>query len=421
MSGKGSCFERSDECSTIHLRFPSPTFARIATARQLNLLLAAVGLVIVLASVGATVYFVSNLAREERAKVEIWLAAQGAISDLFMDESAANCDLTLHTYILESNTTIPMVLVGQYNDILGGRNFGEAHDADTSFLRTVIDQQQAAGKEPLVIDETRLYYLESSLLQSLRYYPIVLFALLATFVGFGYFAINSSRRAEQNRIWVGMAKETAHQLGTPISAIMAWVEYLKVEHGDNPELEDVATELTQDVDRLQLVAERFNKIGSTPELVPTALPVLLESIYAYMSRRAPRKVEFRLEVAPDLAASHIAVNKHLFDWVLENLIRNALDSMDGSGELVLAAQRDGKSVEITVKDSGKGIPSSKHKTVFRPGFTTKSRGWGLGLSLAKRIVEEYHGGKIFVKESSVGRGATFAVRMPVTTAAALGK
>ncbi len=383
--------------------------------RLWNTLLTVVGVIIVLASVGATMYFVRNLAREERSKVEIWLAAQSAISDLLTDETAVDCDLTLHTDILEGNTTIPLVLVGPYNDILGGRNFGPRRDEDTSYLRQVIEAQLAAGVDPLAIGDTKLFYLESKLLTRLRYYPFVLFALLATFVGFGYFAVNASRRAEQNRVWVGMAKETAHQLGTPISAIMAWVEYLKAEHSDNPELDDVAAELTQDVDRLQLVADRFNKIGSTPELVPMALPTLLESIYAYMNRRAPRKVDFRLALEPSVADAEISVNKHLFDWVIENLIRNALDAMDGSGELVLAARRDGKLVEITVKDSGKGIPSSKHKAVFRPGFTTKSRGWGLGLSLAKRIVEEYHGGRIFVKESSVGRGATFAVRLPTTT------
>ncbi len=384
-------------------------------SRLWNTLLAIVGAIIVIGSVLATMYFVRNLAREERSKVQIWLEAQNAISDLLTDEDAVDCDLTLHTFILASNTTIPLVLVGPYNDILGGRNFGKRRDEDTSYLRRVVNEQTAAGIAPLIIDDTQLFYLESKLLTRLRYYPIVLFALLATFVGFGYFAINSNRRAEQNRVWVGMAKETAHQLGTPISAIMAWVEYLKAEHSDNPELDDVADELTQDVDRLQLVADRFNKIGSTPELVSLALPALLESIYSYMNRRAPRKVDFRLEIDPSVSEAEVSVNKHLFDWVLENLIRNALDAMDGSGELILAARRDGKLIEITVKDSGKGIPSSKHKTVFRPGFTTKSRGWGLGLSLAKRIVEEYHGGRIMVKESSVGRGSTFAVRLPASS------
>ena len=380
------------------------------SSRQWNTLLAALGALIVIASVAATMYFVRNLAREERAKVQIWLNAQTAIADLASDESGA-CDFTLHTDILEGNTTIPVILVGPYGDIINARNFGPRRDEDSAFLVRQVADLVAAGVVPLTFDETKLYYTESKLLQRLRYYPVLLFGLLATFVGFGYFALSSSRRAEQNRVWVGMAKETAHQLGTPISAIMAWVEYLRAERADDPEMAEVAAELSQDVERLHLVAERFNKIGSTPELEPFPLTGILQSVYTYMARRAPRKVDFRLEVGNEMTDVDIAVNKELFDWVLENLIRNALDAMDGVGALVLAARLDGKTVEITVSDTGKGIPSSKHKTVFRPGYTTKSRGWGLGLSLAKRIVEEYHGGRIFVKESSVGRGSTFAVRL----------
>ena len=382
------------------------------------MVLAVVGTIIVFGSVWSGMYFVSNLAREERAKVEIWLSAQQALADLGDDNpAAADCDLTLHTQILEANTTIPMVLVGPYGDILGGRNFGVRRDDDTSFLRTVIEEQRAAGIDPLLIDQTRLYYQESQLLTRLRYFPLVQLGLVAFFVAAGYVAISTNRRAEQNRIWVGMAKETAHQLGTPISAIMAWIEYLRAEYPDNPELREVAEELTQDVDRLKLVADRFNKIGSTPELIPVPVDDLLEAIFAYMGRRAPRKVDFTLAITPEAAAAHVAVNRHLFDWVLENLIRNALDAMDGSGELALSARRDLEQIEITVSDSGKGIPASKYKTVFRPGYTTKSRGWGLGLSLAKRIVEEYHGGKIFVKSSAIGKGTTFAVRVPLTQAA----
>ena len=380
-------------------------------ARNWNTLLAVFGGLILAGSVASAWYFVDNLGREERKKVEIWLAAQTAIMDLMMAEGE-QCDLTLHTQILESNTTIPVVLTSPYGDIIGARNFGRRDD-DSTYLVQLITELENGGFEPLVIDETHLYYTESKLLQRLRYFPPIQLLLIASFLGLGYFALSSTRRAEQNRVWVGLAKETAHQLGTPISAIMAWVEYLKVEHGESEELSDVAAELGQDVDRLQLVAERFNKIGSTPELAPQPVGALLAAVHAYMARRAPRKVDFRLDVPPEAATLSIAVNRNLFDWVLENLIRNALDAMDGRGTLRLSAKQDGRSVEITVADTGKGIPSSKHRAVFRPGYTTKSRGWGLGLSLAKRIVEEYHGGKIFVKESTVGRGTTFAVRLPV--------
>ena len=359
-------------------------------SRQWNTLLALLGAAILLGSVASAWYFVQNLAREERNKVEIWLGAQTAIMALVSGDGG-ECDLTLHTQILESNTTIPVVLVGPYGDIIGGRNFGRRDD-DSAYLATVVAELEAAGPEPLVIDETRLYYAESKLLRRLRYFPPIQLALIASFLGLGYFALSSTRRAEQNRVWVGMAKETAHQLGTPISAIMAWVEYLRAEHADDGDLAGVAEELGQDVDRLKLVADRFNKIGSTPELAPQPVGLILEGVYAYMRRRAPRKVDFALSVPADVATLSIAVNRHLFDWVLENLIRNALDAMDGRGALALAARQDGRTVEITVRDSGKGIPGSKHKAVFRPGYTTKSRGWGLGLSLAKRIVEEYHGG-----------------------------
>ena len=382
------------------------------SARQWNIILAVAGIIVIVASVWSAMYFVGNLAREERSKVELWLTAQQALANL-EDDDDSNCDLTLHAQILAANTTIPLVLVSDYNDILGGRNFGERRDEDTSFLRKVVEEQQQAGVQPILIDNTQLYYQESKLLRRLRYFPLVQLGLIAFFVTAGYYVVSSSRRAEQNRVWVGMAKETAHQLGTPISAIMAWIEYLRLEYPDNPELGEVTEELTQDVDRLKLVADRFNKIGSTPELSHFALGELLESIYAYMARRAPRKVDFTLALTPEAATLQLAVNRHLFDWVLENLIRNALDAMDGEGQLTLAARQDAEVVEITVSDSGKGIPPAKFKTVFRPGYTTKSRGWGLGLSLAKRIVEEYHGGRIFVKESSQSRGTTFAVRIPV--------
>ena len=384
-------------------------------ARQWNLVLALVGAAVVLGSVWAALYFVGNLAREERSKVEIWLEAQqalAALGDADDPDAGADCDLTLHARILESNTTIPLVLVSPYGDILGGRNFGSRRDEDTVFLRGVIAEQIAAGVAPILVDDTRLYFRESKLLRRLRYFPLAQLGLIATFVGIGYLALSASRRAEQNRVWVGMAKETAHQLGTPISAIMAWIEYLRAEYPDDPGLGEVAEELTQDVDRLRLVADRFNKIGSSPELVPADVADLLAGVYAYMKRRAPRRVDFVLAVAPSAADTRVAVNRELFDWVIENLLRNALDAMDGQGALRLAADRLGGTVEITVSDSGKGIPSSKHKAVFRPGYTTKARGWGLGLSLAKRIVEEYHGGRIFVKESAVGRGTTFAVRLP---------
>ena len=359
-------------------------------------------------------YLVRRLKGEERAKVEEWAAAQRYIQTI-SDEEAAICDLSLHADVINSNTTIPTILVSPEGEVIDARNFGAEYDTNRAYVAFVLSEARAAGVEPLDTGgPNSIYYFESTLLRALRFFPVVQLALIGTFVVLGYFAVTSVRRAEQNRVWVGMAKETAHQLGTPISAIMAWVEFLKTEYADDEELGGVAAEIERDVDRLQLVAERFNKIGSAPDLTPAAVSEVVGEVYAYMASRTPRKVDFALDVPPGAGAAQVAVNRHLFAWVLENLIRNALDAMDGRGTLRLAAEMEDDHVEITVVDSGKGVPPGKRKAVFRPGYTTKQRGWGLGLSLAKRIVEDYHGGQIFVKDSAVGKGSTFAVRLPRT-------
>ena len=382
------------------------------SARQWRWLLVVVGLVIVVGSAASAGYLVRALAAEERAKVERWVEAQRHIREM-SDEEAAVCDLTLYTEVLQGNTTIPLILVGPDGRVLDGHNFGERRDRDTAYLAEVVAGLRAEGVAPISGGDNAVYFLESRLLRALRYFPALQLALIVSFVLIGYLVLNAVRRAEQNRVWVGMAKETAHQLGTPISAIMAWVEYLRAEYADNEELGGVADELARDVDRLQLVANRFNKIGSTPELAPAPLAEVAQAVYDYMHARAPRRVDFTLEVSEAAQAARVPVNRDLFQWVLENLIRNALDAMDGAGTLVLAADAADARATLEVRDSGKGIPASKRRTVFEPGYTTKSRGWGLGLSLAKRIVEEYHGGRIYVKDSALGRGTTFAVEVPL--------
>jgi len=234
--------------------------------------------------------------------------------------------------------------------------------------------------------------------------------LVGSFVVLGYFFLTGSKRSEQNRVWAGMAKETAHQLGTPISAIIAWIEHLKLTDPSEEQLE-IVEELRSDVNRLELVADRFSKIGSEPVLTAVNIYEEMDQCRAYMERRAPRKVEFEYP-APQDGNLQVKINKHLFDWVVENLIRNSLDAMDGKGKLSAKIYADGGFINIDLSDTGKGIPSGKHSTVFQPGFTTKQRGWGLGLSLAKRIIENYHQGKIFVKSSKVGEGTTFTIRLP---------
>jgi len=235
--------------------------------------------------------------------------------------------------------------------------------------------------------------------------------LVAIFILLGYLVFSASRREEQNRVWAGMAKETAHQLGTPISAILGWIEMLKVDENISPDQLEIVGELTNDVDRLNLVADRFSKIGSEPKLENYDIYQLLEETKIYMEKRASRKVSFHFPQA-QASETQVSVNKHLFVWVLENLLRNALDAMEGKGEISAAVNADPNNVVILLSDTGKGIPESKQKTVFKPGYSTKTRGWGLGLSLAKRIIEQYHNGKIFVKNSKLNEGTTFQINLP---------
>jgi signal transduction histidine kinase len=244
------------------------------------------------------------------------------------------------------------------------------------------------------------------LLTQLRYFPYIQFAIILFFLGLSYLIFSTARRAEQNRVWAGMAKETAHQLGTPISALSGWVDYMRLTE-TNPETQKVIPEVEKDIERLELIAQRFSKIGSAPELVSVNLQKEIARSVEYIRRRASGKVSINFHSSDEKIEAMIS--PPLFEWVIENLLKNALDAISGSGAIDIYVSKQGKKVYVDVKDSGKGIPSGKFNTVFRPGFSTKKRGWGLGLSLAKRIVEEFHGGKIFVKESSVGKGTTFRI------------
>jgi signal transduction histidine kinase len=237
--------------------------------------------------------------------------------------------------------------------------------------------------------------------------------LLGAFVAIGYISINNARRAEQNRVWVGMAKETAHQLGTPISAIIGWIEHLRETKGDDPGQMEVLQEMQNDVDRLDLIADRFSKIGSAPSLTPVEIYTQMREITTYIRRRASRKIIFS-EPALETPSLIVGINPPLFNWVIENIMRNALDAIeDGIGTISWTIHQQQQRIEIEISDSGKGIHPSELKVVFEPGFTTKTRGWGLGLSLAKRIIENYHKGKIYVKHSKIGEGPTFAIQLPV--------
>jgi signal transduction histidine kinase len=282
------------------------------------------------------------------------------------------------------------------------------HDAEMQMIN-----KMKSANEPVVADLGEgvmrfIYYDDSSTLKQLRVFPFVQLGIFAAFLIISYFAFSNARRAEQNMVWVGMAKETAHQLGTPISSLEGWVEVLKEMNGvkDNPQILD---ELQSDINRLSLVAERFSKIGSVPQLIPENVKDCVERNVSYMRRRASEKVIMTVRCPDDL---QFKINKQLFDWVFENLLKNALDAMSGEGRIDVDVTSDDKHVIVDVTDSGKGIPKNKFETIFEPGYSTKRRGWGLGLSLTKRIVEEYHNGKISVKRSEIDKGTTFRMLIP---------
>jgi len=332
-----------------------------------------------------------------------------AIDDLANDTDL-NADVDLQLAIRDS-FLLPSIL--ETDGIYVGANWGGSRDTMQAFLKKKVENFKQQGLVPMdfAAAESKIYVFNSPLVRLIRLYPIVQVLLVGLFIALGYYVFNASRSAEQNRVWAGMAKETAHQLGTPISAILAWIEHLRLSNENKPDQLEILDELGKDVDRLDLIADRFSKIGSAPELEQTNLYQQLDEIKSYMQRRAPRRVDFKFP--EETEALHVNVNQHLFSWVLENLIRNSLDAMDGKGIISANVSVANRQVNIDLSDTGKGIPSGKFKSVFAPGYSTKQRGWGLGLSLAKRIIENYHKGKIFVKSSKVDEGTTFTISLPL--------
>jgi signal transduction histidine kinase len=387
--------------------------------------LAIAGIIILVISLVYTSYLAQRLREGERNKALLLFDAYQTINDQSNPESPdLEADLTLPTNIIVANNDIPIMVVSETDEVLYAKNFGEDLDTNQAFLKEKLVVLKKKGPEPTEITDTGirqyLYYQNSRLHELLTYFPFLQLLLLSAFVGIGYISINNARRAEQNRVWVGMAKETAHQLGTPISAIIGWIEHLRDSYpeGSNEinalkEMQmEVLVEMQNDVDRLDLIADRFSKIGSAPALTPVDIYAQMREITTYIRRRASRKIVFT-EPSADTAPLIVAINPPLFNWVIENIMRNALDALEeGTGTIEWRVHQHHEYVEIDISDTGKGIPPSKVKVVFEPGFTTKARGWGLGLSLAKRIIENYHKGKIFVKHSKLGEGTTFAIHLP---------
>lgn len=385
----------------------------------------AVFLVTAAAVVGAFMYvstgLVHDLSAQERARMEIWADATREILRS-ATEDGAGVDIDFLLRILESNTTIPVLLTDGEGNILQYRNFTLPEPADTlnPDVLSAANERYLRGKLASLANTTNvidievepgltqhLYYEDSTLLKRLSFYPYVVIAVLIAFVVVVYLAMLSTKRAEQNRVWVGLSKETAHQLGTPISSLMAWMELLPEMGVDR----ETVAEMNKDVTRLSTIASRFGKIGSVPQMVRTDLNTIVANATNYMATR----ISGRIKLSANLCAEALPVmaSAPLFEWVMENLIKNAVDAMDGSGSITVTTfASDGRAV-IEVADTGKGIPRKNFRTVFQPGYTTKKRGWGLGLALASRIVGQYHRGSIFVKTSAPGRGTTFRIELPL--------
>lgn len=382
--------------------------------RQVKILLVVAAIVIAVASLVVSHFLTKDLEAEERNKMEVWAEAMRSLN-----KADENTDLSLVLKVLNENNTIPVIVMDSNGNVSEFRNLNISADNYDDSLRVASDigkRLKASGRDIRInlntddpaarADYIDVVYDDSLMLKRLAIYPFVQLGVVMLFVVIAIFALLTSKRAEQNKVWVGLSKETAHQLGTPISSLMAWIEILKESYPDD----SLIPEMDKDVKRLQLIADRFSKIGSLPEPVPSSLNEVLGHVIEYMDRRTSKKVR----MVKDFPDHDIIVNLNasLFEWVIENLSKNAVDAMGGGpGTITLHVEEvPGKAV-IEVSDTGKGIRKKDISNVFRPGFTTKKRGWGLGLSLAKRIVEEYHKGKIFVKSSEVGKGTTFRIEL----------
>lgn len=374
-------------------------------------MLVVIAILMAVASVMVSHRLTRDLEAEERNKMGVWAEAMRSLNTA--DE---NTDLNLVLRVIDENHTIPVIVLNQQGKVQTVRNVdtGRRHDADsTAYVAQMASRLKAGGHYiRIYLDEDHadgyidVCYDDSLTLKRLAVYPYIQIGAVLLFVGVAVIALLTSKRAEQNRVWVGLSKETAHQLGTPISSLMAWVEILRENYPDD----DLIPEMDKDVKRLQLIADRFSKIGSLPEPVPSSLNEVMEHVIDYMDRRTSKKVQM-IRSFPDHDVT-VKLNASLFEWVIENLCKNAVDAMEGAGTITLTIDdSNDKEVVVEVADTGKGIKKKNVRNVFRPGFTTKKRGWGLGLSLAKRIVEEYHHGRIFVKSSELGKGTTFRIEL----------
>ncbi len=374
-----------------------------------KLLLMVMGGMILLMTILYSNFLAENLKIKEEKHVFLF---KQALKEFIRQDvgSDYSTDITFLQTIIES-FPLPVIFEDE-SGMLEGQNFDAKDQENPIFLKKKKQEFLASGEKP--IEGTGyakyIYWFNSPLLGYIKLFPYVQGLLVGLYIALGYVMFNSSRRSEQNRVWAGMAKETAHQLGTPISAIIGWIEVLKDTYNENPNDLEIFEEMRKDVDRLELVAERFSKIGSEPVLTETDIYSELNQVKNYFVRRSPSRISFDF-AKPDYLIS-AKINQHLFAWVIENLIRNALDAMDGKGKISCKLYEQKNQVFIELSDTGHGISQGQFKTIFKPGYSTKKRGWGLGLSLVKRIVEEYHKGKIFVKSSKPYEDTTFCIILP---------
>lgn len=381
--------------------------------RHVKVILVIVAVLIAVISLIVSHRLIRDLEKEEQNKMEIWAEAMRTLN-----EADENTDLNLVLKVINENHTIPVIVMDSQGTIQSNRNlkFPNKSKVDSvAYVQQLGRKLKASGKYIRIFfngHEEKEYidvcYDDSFMLKRLSTYPYIQLGVVLIFVIVALFALLSSKKAEQNKVWVGLSKETAHQLGTPISSLMAWLAILKETYPDDT----LIPEIDQDVKRLQLIADRFSKIGSAPELELYSLSTVLQNVVAYMNRRTSKKIAIESQISFEGNDQLVLMSPSLFEWVIENLCKNAVDAMGGVvGKIKISAFRESKKIVIEVSDTGKGIKKKDIKNVFRPGFTTKRRGWGLGLSLAKRIIEEYHNGKIFVKDSEKDKGTTFRIEL----------
>jgi len=350
-----------------------------------------------------TFTFFQKFKQEERIKMEILASALKE----FATNSNLNGNFDLPLKIIQNNNNIPMILVGEHGEISQFQNLDSVKALDPEYLENQLTKMKAENK-PIKVsykgkNKQFIYYRNSDLLNKLTYYPIALILVLLLFLSVIYLFYNSTKIAETNKLWTGMAKETAHQIGTPLSSLLGWIAILKMEKIEHQYLE----EIEKDVSRLNTIANRFSKIGSIPELKKENIIRITKHAFDYLKSRSSKQISFSFISSQNEIDAYL--NKELYSWVIENIIKNSIDAMSGKGALTVKIEPTSKKIKVAISDTGKGIPKNLHKLIFKPGFTTKKRGWGLGLSLSRRIVQDYHKGKIMVQKSEIGKGTTFEI------------